>query len=323
LILDAAGLARVAELRAVAEEAKSKKTREQEETGEGMTRQTLLTFHNGPDEYCAVPLHLVLRVEQVKADEIEFRGGKKVIRYRDGSLPVYALEEAANVDSLEEREEIAVILFRVAGREIGILAIPPLEIIEENIMLDEVTLKQTGISGSAVIRDHTTLMVDIFRLMEALNPEWFSDRQSKSDRQLKNAETGSEEEQTPGSPPGRKILLAEDSSFFRAQVKSFIVSEGYEIIEAPDGLEAWNYLEENPGEIALVVTDIEMPNLNGFELTRNIKSDERFSRLPVIALTSLAGEEDVAKGREVGIDDYQVKLDKEQLLQKIYEYLNK
>jgi two-component system chemotaxis sensor kinase CheA len=57
--------------------------------------------------------------------------------------------------------------------------------------------------------------------------------------------------------------------------------------------------------------------MDGFELTKNIKADQRFAALPVIALTSLASDENVARGKEVGIDDYQIKLDREKLLQSI------
>jgi two-component system chemotaxis sensor kinase CheA len=71
----------------------------------------------------------------------------------------------------------------------------------------------------------------------------------------------------------------------------------------------------------MVVTDIEMPNMNGFELTRKIKESNAFSHLPVIALTTLAGEEDIAKGHEVGISDYQIKLDREKLIRSIYGFL--
>jgi two-component system chemotaxis sensor kinase CheA len=63
--------------------------------------------------------------------------------------------------------------------------------------------------------------------------------------------------------------------------------------------------------------------MDGFELSRRIRQDKRFSLMPVIALTSLAGDEDVARGKAVGIDDYQVKLDKERLLQSIYEWLRR
>ena len=57
-----------------------------------------------------------------------------------------------------------------------------------------------------------------------------------------------------------------------------------------------------------------MPNMNGFELCRNIKLHETLGTLPVIALTSLTSEADVKRGREAGMDDYQVKLDREQIM---------
>jgi len=69
--------------------------------------------------------------------------------------------------------------------------------------------------------------------------------------------------------------------------------------------------------IDLVVTDIEMPNMNGYELTKQIRSDARFSSLPIIAVTSLAGEEDVERGRQAGLTNYLVKLDREKLLEAI------
>ena len=102
-------------------------------------------------------------------------------------------------------------------------------------------------------------------------------------------------------------MWVEDSQFFRTQVKSFIEDGGHAVIEAEDGLKAWEYLNERGDEIGLVVTDIEMPNMDGFELAGKIKNDERFAGLAVIALTSLAGKEDITRGREVGIDEYQVK----------------
>jgi len=63
-----------------------------------------------------------------------------------------------------------------------------------------------------------------------------------------------------------------------------------------------------------VVTDVEMPNLTGLGLAARIRQDQRFAHLPILALTSLASEEDVAKGKAAGVDDYQVKLDRDNLL---------
>ena len=64
-----------------------------------------------------------------------------------------------------------------------------------------------------------------------------------------------------------------------------------------------------------------MPNLDGFGFARKIKEDERFSDLPIIALTTMASDEDITTGKEIGIDDYQIKLDKEKLLESVDHFL--
>ena len=87
-------------------------------------------------------------------------------------------------------------------------------------------------------------------------------------------------------------------------------------------MEAFELLENHSDEIVLVLTDLEMPNMDGFELTKKIKHDKRFSHLHVIALTSLAAEEDMAKGKAAGIDEYQIKLDRERLLETIKYYIS-
>src|ERR1051326_5520776 len=92
---------------------------------------------------------------------------------------------------------------------------------------------------------------------------------------------------------------------------------GCRVLAAGDGQAAWELLQRHAGEIDLVTTDVEMPRLDGLSLTRQIRADERFARLPVIALSSLAGEEDIAAGRAAGVDEYQVKLDKDELQETI------
>ncbi|MBW1644757.1 MAG: chemotaxis protein CheW [Deltaproteobacteria bacterium] len=313
LILDAPGLANLAELASLTGTEQQAGSTAGPEAGK-TTKLSLLLFRNAPEEQCAVPLNLVARVEQIKASDIEFKGGKKVLQYRGGSLMLYALEEVANVGMLENREELIVIIFPIAGREVGLLAAPPVDAVELAVTVDDVTLRQNGISGSAIIEGQTTLIIDIFEIMETLNPEWFAERRP----------AGQEAGDTNGPAAGadKAVLVVEDSDFFRNQVKKFIENDGYQVVAAEDGQVAWDYLREHAGEISLVVTDLEMPNLDGFELTKLIKEDERFNTLPVIALTSLASEENIAKGKAVGIDDYQIKLDKEKLLQSIAGYLH-
>jgi two-component system chemotaxis sensor kinase CheA len=118
------------------------------------------------------------------------------------------------------------------------------------------------------------------------------------------------------------VLLAEDSDFFRTQVVRFLEEDGHAVLAAPDGEAAWETLLENLDKVRVVVTDIEMPRMNGLDLARHIRADERTAQLPIIALSSLAGDEDIAHGKAAGIDDYLVKLDRDSLLERVREICN-
>ncbi len=267
--------------------------------------QSLVIFRNAEDEQFAIPLSLVERIERVKRSEIEQVGNRKTIQYRGKNLPLVGIEEVVEVKPLADQKELEVIVFQIANREVGLLATGPIDVLDVAIEIDTDTLKQQGILGSTIINGQTTLMLDIYGLVEALYPSWFTE--------LKTVEVDEGESIT--------VLLAEDSDFFRAHVKKFLEDEGYRVIEAEDGLIAWEILQERSDEIDLVLTDIEMPNMDGFTLTEKIKTDNRYSHLPVIALTTLADEESIEKGKAAGVDNYQIKLDKESLLEGIYKVM--
>jgi len=105
------------------------------------------------------------------------------------------------------------------------------------------------------------------------------------------------------APPA--ILVAEDSITSRALLKNILTAAGYAVHTAADGREAWEIL--SGAEFSLVVSDVEMPGMNGFELTSRIRSEERLSDLPVILVTSLESAEDRERGVESGADAYIVK----------------
>ncbi|MBI5062462.1 MAG: chemotaxis protein CheW [Desulfatitalea sp.] len=307
LILDVANLAQMGGLSTVEGTARAAEVAESEREAVRARRdkQSLLVFRSAEKEQFAAPLSLVERIEKIKREDIEVVGGKRVIKYRGGSLPLFSIDQVATVQPLADQNNLLVIVFVVAGREIGLLAIGPVDALEANLNIDGTTLRQTGIMGSTIINEHTTLLVDIVELIQTLNPQWFKAVEAPK------TETGK----------AATILFAEDSSFFRNQVRGSMEKEGFNVLEAEDGVIAWNLLQEKAQEITLVVTDIEMPNMDGFTLTRKIKESPVFSHLPVIALTTLAGEEDIARGKAVGIDDYQIKLDREKLIKSIQGFL--
>jgi two-component system chemotaxis sensor kinase CheA len=309
LILDVSNIARMAGLTSLdgSERAAELADAAKEAITKTRDKQALLTFSSSIQEQFGVPLNQVERVEKIKRHQIEEIGGRRVMQYRGGSLPLISIDEVASVMPLDDREDLLVIVFHIAGKDVGLLAIGPIDAIEITADIDDVTLKQPGIMGSAIISGKTTMLVNIFEIIQISNPQWFEDHAAYA-------------EITAEDIPAPTILIVEDSNFFRNQVKGYMEEAGFTVLEAEDGLVAWNVLEDKGSCIAMVVTDIEMPNMDGFTLTEKIKNDKRFRHLPIIALTTLAADEDIARGKSVGVDEYHIKLDKERLMESVHRY---
>jgi two-component system, chemotaxis family, sensor kinase CheA len=312
LILDVSNLARMARLTSIegTDRAHEIAFAQEEAKRAQKDKQALLIFRNSEKEQFAVPLNQVERIEKIKRSDIEDLGGKRVMQYREGSLSLICIDDVASVQPLADHDDLLVIVFQIASRLVGLLAIGPIDAIEITSEIDGVTLHQPGIMGSTIIGKHTTMLVNVFELAQILYPEWFE-----------NKEIFEIKEGSADTPP--TILIAEDSNFFRNQVKGYMTEAGYNVIEGEDGQVAWDLLQQNADLVSMVVTDIEMPNMNGFELTQTIRNDPRFSQMPVIALTTLAGDEDVAKGKAVGVNEYHIKLDKERLMACVHDYMKR
>ena len=100
---------------------------------------------------------------------------------------------------------------------------------------------------------------------------------------------------------------------FRRFLVNSLAEAGYAISECSDGAEAWDILRRDMA-FDLVLTDIEMPNMGGIELTKMIRGDASTQAIPVIALTSLTDDTTRERGIAAGVDDYQVKMNKPELL---------
>jgi len=273
--------------------------------------ESLLVFGSSENERFAVPVDLVGRIEKITAADVETIGGRKTIKYRGGVLPVYAIDDVAKVEPLATRNDLLVIVFEGLGHEFGLLAISPIDTVNTVLNLDARTLKQVGIEGSTIIDNQTILIVDVFELVKAVSPQC---------TQGAHTGTGPQVETRPGE---KKILYAEDSGFFRSTVKKYLEDDGFCVLDAENGQKAWDLLDENADDVAVVLTDVEMPVLDGLGLTKRARQDERFKDIPIIALTTLAGEEDVRQGLAAGITDYQVKIDKDGLLASVHTMMER
>ena len=102
-----------------------------------------------------------------------------------------------------------------------------------------------------------------------------------------------------------KLLLVEDSVIIRTQMQRLLKDAGYDVTIAVDGLEGFNKLKE--GNFEAVISDVEMPNMNGLELTANIRQHSKYHQLPIILITTLASPEDKRRGADAGANAYLTK----------------
>lgn len=265
-----------------------------------------LLFTNHPDEQFGVPMNCVSRIERIRLDQIETVAGQEVLHYHDRTLPLISLETSLKAKPREIDGRCFIIVFQAGKREVGLIAPRILDIRNVPCDLDTQMFDDEGILGSLVLDGKATRIVDTYELTINQHPQWFNEV-----RTVTQAASAVETADEPFEQP--VILLAEDSAFFRQTVRSYLEQIGTTVVTCEDGAIAWQTLESLKHNFSIIVTDIEMPNMDGYELTERIKSDERFREIPVVALSSLSSEEHKKKGRKVGVDEYLTKLDRDTL----------
>ncbi len=294
MILDAAGISETAKLRFGGDLERAESTHSDSYSRESMKeRQSLLVFRNGTTERFAMSLSMVRRIEKVQQDAIEKVRDKEFLKYADSSLRLLRLHDFLPVEApLHESEECLVIVPKLVRHPMGIVVSAVEDVIETNAALDRETITGTGILGSLVIDGSLIITVDVYSLFEAAEPDIY------------RAYTGE-------GLRDKRVLLAEDTAFFRSVESSYLRELGCTVDVAVDGEEAWTKLSSESYD--LLVTDIQMPLLDGLGLTSRIRASQELRDMPVVALTALVNEEDRRRILDAGVDAYEAKLDKESL----------
>jgi len=245
-----------------------------------------------------IPLVLVSRVEGIQKADIITMGDRLAIPYWDELLPLLRLEECTNAPAQELREECNVLVFDFRERQIGFIVDKVIDSIQYTGKFNADTYGAPCCAGSILYKNSGVLIIDVFKIIEKAEPGFFA--------RPNGAQTG-ESDLT-----NVRVLLAEDSDFFRNLECTYLESAGCSVVSASDGVEALKKLHQDTFDI--VVTDIEMPNMNGIELTREIRADARYDSLPIMAITSLSSESDREKALTAGVNEYHVKLNREDIL---------
>jgi len=204
---------------------------------------------------------------------------------------------------MKETGRQPVLVFADRDRAMGLIVDQIVDIVEDRVKI-ELNAKRAGYVGSAIIGGRATDVVDVgYYLTQALQ-NWF----------------GGDSTEAFEEGGGSRILLVDDSPFFRNLLTPLLSVAGYDVTAVESAQRALE-LCESGADFDVIISDIEMPGMTGFEFAEAIKNNTRWSKVPMVALSSFATPKDFARGRAVGFLDYVAKSDRETLLGTLHDTL--
>jgi two-component system chemotaxis sensor kinase CheA len=245
-----------------------------------------LLFRTQSEELKAVPLELVARIEEFDVTAIEHVGGRNVVQYRDQLMPLVPFDGA----QWKVEGKQAALVFSDKGRSMGLAVDEVVDIVRDRMEI-EIVSEQTSLLGSAIIAGKATDIVNVGHFLTLAFDDWFG---------------ASEVEHVQNSQ--KRALVVDDSAFFRNLLVPQLRAANWVVTTAANGAEALALMEKERA-FDLVISDIEMPEMDGLAFVSAVRSDSRWNDLPMIALSRNASESDVEKGRAAGFDDYLSKYD--------------
>ncbi|MDX9870612.1 MAG: hybrid sensor histidine kinase/response regulator, partial [Candidatus Cloacimonadales bacterium] len=304
LILDISGLANKAGLNfaSIREQEKALNIDEDIISGDASEHQDILLFENAEEEYFALNLDLIKRIEKLYDDDFELVGEKEYIEHENKSLRVIRLEHFLPVKARQEQQDFRyVIIPKLLENPIGIVAHKIIDSLSTKIHIDTENITSKGLIGSALLEDKLVLFPDIYQIVELAEPE-------KSLLKMNNKNSK------------YRILIVEDTSFFRTLEKQYFESAGFKVDTAIDGLDALKKITKTNYD--LFVVDLLMPRMDGYEFTREVRKNAKFINTPCVAVTTLTSDESRAKAKDAGFDAYEIKIHKEKLMETVTSLLH-
>jgi len=257
---------------------------------------SLLIFRAGSQQLKAVPLSLVTRLEEIDCRQIEISDGHYLVQYRNQLMPL--LRVNAETGPRSEGAQ-PILVFSDQGRSMGLMVDEIVDIVEENLDI-EVSSHRPGMLGYAVVKGATTEIIDVSHFLPLAFADWFRRRDVAGPRYK------------------RSVLLVDDSAFFRDLLAPLIKAAGYRVVAAASAAEALAALQSD-SRFDLVVTDIDMPGMDGFALAEALHAEPRTAAIPIIALSAMISAEAIERGRAVGFHDFVAKFDRAGLIAAIKE----
>jgi two-component system chemotaxis sensor kinase CheA len=247
-----------------------------------------------------IPGGNIEKVLRIHSNQVQTIENIETIVYRDFNLALVDLADILEIrldNNTGKNGYIPVLIINSAGKTIAIAVEEILD--EQEILVKQFNKQLTrvrNISGATILGSGKVVPIlnsgDLARSAIKLSPK--SPLLEREGTLRENIETAK-----------KYILVAEDSITSRMLIKNILEAGGYRVRTAIDGLEALRALQEE--KFDLLVSDIEMPGMNGFELVSRVRSDKQTENLPAILITSLSSQEDRKRGIDAGANAYIVK----------------
>ncbi len=240
----------------------------------------------------AVPVESVRGIFLVRPHNIYRFQGRETVSWSSRPISLARLSELLQLPVTGAGEDKPCLILELGEECVGIL-------VDDLLEEQEIILKPLGALTDRVRHLAGATILETGEVCLVLQP-------SEILRTATRQESSAPALLAPSQAPRVKsILLVEDSITTRTQEKRILESAGYEVTTAVDGMDGWNKLGER--EFDGVVTDVEMPRLDGFALSARIREDAKYSEMPIILVTSLSSDADRQRGVEVGANAYIVK----------------
>lgn len=255
-------------------------------------------------ETFAIPLAPVTRILRIEKDDIEHIGQKPVIRVEGEVYPLLHLGTVLNLKhpADETLRRIPVLILNLGSQQIAV-AVDQLLEAREVVVKSMGNLLQhvPGIAGATLMGDGSVVLI--------LNPNELVRGTARPEAQPRSVV------RTPVAVrEALQVMIVDDSVSVRRVLSNFVRNQGWTPTEARDGLEALELLQSGTVTPDIVLLDIEMPRMDGYELTATVRSNAALKHIPIVMLTSRAGEKHRRKAMDVGATDYLVKPYQEEVL---------
>jgi two-component system chemotaxis sensor kinase CheA len=253
------------------------------------SKTALLLFRAGSSTLKAVPISLITRLEEIDVNAIERCDGEDVVQYRGDLMPLVYLQSKPE---MRENGVQPVLVFTEGGRPVGLAIDEIVDIVEERLDI-ELKSESPGVIGAAVVKGKAAEIIDVSHYLA----------QGLGERLAGSA----------ASTSGAKLLLVDDSQFFRNMLAPLLTANGYEVTLAASADEVLA-LKEGGAMFDLIVSDLDMPGMDGIALAERIKADPHWQNIPLIALSSHSSPKLIEQSRAAGFVSYVGKFDRQALM---------